>query len=322
MRIVFFGSPAAALPSLDKLLAAGHEVPLVVTRPDHPAGRGRRLTSCPVKKYAAERGIPSYEPERIRKTPEALDRLREARADIHIVVAYGQIMPGPIINLPRRRSLNVHFSLLPKYRGASPVAWAILNGETVTGVTIFRLDEKMDEGDIFGSAEEAIHPDDTAGRLESRLAVSGADLLVQTLERLDAIIPRPQDHAQATLAPKLKKESGLIDWGADAAAVDRLVRAMQPWPTAFTFLRGERFILLEGRPAGADDDRDASRSIAAPAGTILEAGKSGIRVLCGSGTSYRVSRLQAGGKKPMDAAAFLRGAMVAPGDILGKNAER
>ena len=313
MRIVFFGSPAAALPALERLLLAGHDVPLVVTQPDRPAGRGRKLTPCPVKAFARERGMASYEPEKIRRDPAAVDRLREARADIHIVVAYGQIMPGPVIDLPPRRSLNVHFSLLPKYRGASPVAWAIRNGETMTGITIFRLNEKMDEGDILASAEALIRPDDTTGSLEARLAVVGADLLIETLERIDSIVPQAQDHALATPAPKLKKEFGLVDWSRDAAAVDRHVRAMNPWPTAYTFLRGERFILLAGRPAVSADAREA----AIPPGTVRESGPAGIRIVCGGGSGYVLTRLQTEGKKPLEAAAFLRGGKIEPGDRLG-----
>jgi methionyl-tRNA formyltransferase len=242
-----------------------------------------------------------------------VERLREVRADIHIVVAYGQIMPGPVIDLPPRRSLNVHFSLLPKYRGASPVAWAIRNGETMTGITIFRLNEKMDEGDILASAEALIRPDDTTGSLEARLAVLGADLLIETLERIDSIVPQAQNHALATAAPKLKKEFGLVDWSRDAAAVDRHVRAMNPWPTAYTFLRGERFILLAGRPAVSADAREA----AIPPGTVRESGPAGIRIVCGGGSGYLLTRLQTEGKKPLEAAAFLRGGKIVPGDRLG-----
>ncbi len=313
MRIVFFGSPAAALPSLERLLRAGHDIPLVVTQPDRPAGRGRRLTPCAVKAFALEHGIPSYEPERIRKHPAAVGRLRETGAALHVVVAYGQIMPGPVIDLPPYRSLNVHFSLLPKYRGASPVAWAILNGETETGITIFRLNERMDEGDILSSIKTPLRPDDTTGSLEARLAALGAELLVETVARIAALVPRPQNHALATPAPKLKKESGLVDWTRDAAAVDRHVRAMNPWPTAYTFLRGERFLLLSGRAAAPADAREA----AIPPGTVRGLVPTGILIACGGGSDYIVTRLQMEGKKPLDAAVFLRGAKIVPGDRFG-----
>jgi methionyl-tRNA formyltransferase len=312
MRIVFFGSPEAALPALEALLEAGHEIPLVVTQPDRPAGRGRVLTPCPVKAAALAKGLPTYEPERIRRDPAAVERLRAARPDIHIVVAYGQIMPGPVIDLPPHRSLNLHFSLLPAYRGASPVSWAIRRGESRTGVTIFRLNERMDEGDVYASAEEPIGPLDTAGSLESRLAVLGAGLLVETLASLDRITPRPQAHEAATLAPKLKKEDGRIDWRADAPAIDRHIRAMTPWPSAFTFLGTERLILLAGRPAPA---AVGSKPDAEP-GTVLSADREGIVVACGSG-AYAIDRLRPEGRRAMDALAWLAGGRIKAGGRLG-----
>jgi methionyl-tRNA formyltransferase len=309
MRIVFFGSPEAALPALSALLAAGHEVPLVVTQPDRPAGRGRLPAPSPVKAFAVGLGLPTYEPERIRKDPGAVDRLRAARPDIQVVVAYGQIMPGPIIDLPPHRSLNLHFSLLPAYRGAAPASWAIRRGEKKTGVTIFRLNEKMDEGDIYASAEEPIGPDDTTGSLERRLAQIGSGLLVRTLANLDTIAPRPQAHEAATYAPKLKKADGAIDWNAEAADVDRHIRSMTPWPTAFGFLGDERLIILAGRPhleAG-------SPPAAYEPGTVLSVGKTGILIACGGGTAYGIARLQPEGRKTMDAAAYLAGGKIRPG---------
>jgi methionyl-tRNA formyltransferase len=315
MRIVFFGSPTAALPSLERLLLAGHDIPLVVTQPDRPAGRGRRITPCAVKAFAREHGIPSYEPERIRKDPAAVERLRETGAALHVVVAYGQIMPGPVIDLPPWRSLNVHFSLLPKYRGASPVAWAILSGESGTGITIFRLNERLDEGDILSSIEAPIRPDDTTGSLEARLAVLGAELLVETVERIETIVPLAQNHALATLAPKLKKEFGMVDWTRDAAAIDRHVRAMNPWPTAYAFRRAERLILLEGTALAHQSGRSGGDGQAAP-GTILEAGKAGLRILCGGRSEYVVTRVQPEGRNPMPAAAFAAGGRIAAGEVL------
>jgi methionyl-tRNA formyltransferase len=310
MRIVFFGSPEAALPTLAGLIDAGHDVPLVVTQPDKPAGRGRVPTACPVKAFALVRGMPVYEPGRIRKDPEAVDKLRLARPDIHIVVAYGQIMPGPVIDLPPHRSLNLHFSLLPAYRGASPVSWAIRRGERKTGVTIFRLNEKMDEGDIYARAEEAIRPDDTTGSLEARLAVMGAGLMLRTLAGLDSIVPIPQAQAEATYAPKLKKEDGAIDWGAEAASVDLHVRAMTPWPTAFTFAGRERLIILAGKPAAIP--------AAGEPGTVLRADKAGFLIACGGGTVYAIGRIQPEGRKPMVAAAFTAGGRITEGIRLGR----
>jgi methionyl-tRNA formyltransferase len=310
MRVIFFGSPPAALPSFRAVLAAGHEVVLALTQPDRPAGRGRHLASCPVKGFAQERGIPVVQPERVRKDPSLLERLAAAAPDLHVVVAYGQIISRAVIDLPRLGTINVHFSLLPRHRGASPVAWAILGGETRTGVTIFRLNEKMDEGDTLAAVEEEIRPDDTTGILEARLAEAGAGLLVRTLDRLETLPGVPQDHLAATYAPKLKKDDGRIDWGLDARAVDRRVRAMTPWPTAFAFLREERLILLEGRPL-------PSASVTATAGSVLGVGKDGIRVGCGEGTIYLITRLQPEGRKPMNSYAYSLSGKIGPGSVLG-----
>jgi methionyl-tRNA formyltransferase len=207
-------------------------------------------------------------------------------------------------------TINVHYSILPKYRGASPVAWAILNGETKTGVTIFRLNEKMDEGDVYATAETEILPEETAGELEARLSALGARLLVETLTRVEELTPVPQDHARATLAPKLRKEDGKIDWSRNDEAVARLVRAMTPWPSAFTFLRGERLIVLRGSPAGSGDP-------ARPRGTILAVEKPGLVIACAGGTAYRITRLQPEGRRPMDAQAYALGGKLKEGDVLG-----
>ncbi len=310
MRVVFFGSPAAALPAFEALLKAGHDIPLVVTQPDRPAGRGRRLTPCPVKRFALERGLPTIEPERIRRDEAALAKLRAASPDIQVVVAYGQIMPGPVIYLPPLHTVNVHFSLLPRYRGASPVEWAILNGEAKTGVTIFELNEKMDEGDVYVWEETSIGPNETAAELEGRLAAIGADLLVRTLPRIRELPRFPQDHARATYARKIAKEDGLLAWTDEAAVIDRKVRAFHPWPSAFTFWRGKRLIIHRGSPLpGPAGDR--------PAGEVVEAGKEGIIVACGQRTAYRITSLQPEGRPKMDAFAFSLGGGIRPGDILG-----
>jgi methionyl-tRNA formyltransferase len=274
MKIVFFGSPAAALPSLEMLIRSGHSVELVVTQPDKPAGRGRRLLPCTVKAYAVERNLPVIEPLKIRRDETVLERLRMIRPDIHVVVAYGQIMPGPIIDFPPHGSVNVHFSLLPKYRGASPVAWAILEGEKKTGVTIFRLNERMDEGDMLAVAETDIGPRETCRELETRLAALGADLLKNTLKHIDSISPVPQDHALATLAPKIRKDDGRIDWNRDSDFIDRMVRAYTPWPTAFTFRKGKRILIRRGQnlPGHLADGRP---------GRILTISSEGLDIACG-----------------------------------------
>jgi len=310
MRIAFFGSPEAALPTLRRLLEAGHSVDLVVTQPDKPAGRGRKLTPCPVKRFAADRGLPVVQPLRVRKDEGFLERLGAARPDVNVVVAYGQIMPGPVIDLPRYRSLNIHFSLLPRYRGASPVAWAILRGEKRTGVTVFELNERMDEGDILAAEDTSIGPRETARELESRLAEIGAGLMERTLAHIDAARRIPQNHAEATLAPKLRKEEGLVDWTADAGAIDRKVRAFDLWPSAYSFLGDVRIRFLGGQPLG-------KRVEGKKPGTVISADKAGVDVACGNGSVYRIERLQPEGKAKMEAFAYALGGNVRPGDTLG-----
>ncbi len=310
MKIVFFGSPAAALPSLGRLLEAGHELTLVVTQPDRPAGRGKSTTAPPVKGFALERGIRVLQPVRVRTDTGFLDELRSADPEINVVVAYGQILPASVIYLPRWKSVNVHFSLLPKYRGAAPVEWAILNGEQKTGVTIFELDEKMDEGDILTREEIEIRPGETAGGLEARLATVGADLLVATLDKIDSLLRIPQDDGLATAAPRLRKEQGRIDWTKSPGEVERMVRAFSPWPGAFTFWKGQRLIVHAGRPAAAGAPGGLPGQIAA-------VGRTGVAVCCGDARAYIIERLQRENKKSLDAADFLRGTDVRPGDVLG-----
>ncbi len=310
MRVVFFGSPEAALPSLAKLLESGHTVALAITQPDRPFGRGKKLTPSPVKTFALDHGIPVIQPERIRKDSAAPDLLQSIRADIHVVVAYGQIIPAAITDLPRYRSINVHFSLLPKYRGASPVQAALLNGEKKTGVTIFRLNERMDEGDILSVVETEILPEENGGELEARLASIGADLLIDTLARIDSIVPIPQDHTAATLAPKIQKEDGKLEWASEAAAVDRKVRAFTPRPSAFTFFKGQRLIILKGRAM-------ESTAAANPPGRILAVAKDGLDVCCKDGTIYRIFSLQPESKKPMDAYTYSLNGRIKTGDCLG-----
>ncbi len=310
MRIAFFGSPEASLPTLRRLLAAGHSIELVVTQPDKPAGRGRKLTPCPVKRFAVANGLPVAQPVRVRKDEGFLERLAAARPDVNVVVAYGQIMPVPVIDLPRHRSLNVHFSLLPRYRGASPVAWAILRGESKTGVTIFELNERMDEGDVLAAEETDIGPRETARDLEARLAEMGAALMARTLANIDSARRIPQSHAEAILAPKLRKEDGLIDWSADAEETDQKVRAFDPWPVAYSFVGGVRVQILGGLPLN-------ERIEGQKPGTVVSADKTGVAVACGHGSLYRIERLRPEGKAEMDAHAFALGGHIHPGDIFG-----
>lgn len=311
MRIVFFGSPESAIPSLHRILEEGHTVGLIITQPDRPSGRGKKLTASPVKKFALERNIPIFQPQRIRKDPLALDKLSEIDPDLNVVVAYGQIIPASIIYFPKYNSINLHFSLLPKYRGASPVQWAILNGESTTGLTIFELNEKMDEGDILTQREIKILPHEKASELEERLAQEGADLLAKTIHQMDTLTPHRQDHAQATYAPLIKKEDGLIDWNAQAISVGRIVRAFSPWPSAFTYFRGKRLKILEGRTEATEPASSVK------SGEIYKVKKEGICVGCGDGHIYIINHLQPENRKTMNAHAFSLGANIKPGESLG-----
>ncbi|MGB8959600.1 MAG: methionyl-tRNA formyltransferase [Candidatus Aminicenantales bacterium] len=314
MRIIFFGSPAAALPSLESLLAAGHTIELVVTQPDKPAGRGRRLAPSAVKTFALAHGIPVIEPARIRTDEAALGRIRAAGPDVNVVVAYGQIIPHAVHFFPCHHSLNVHFSLLPKYRGAGPVQWTVLNGDAESGVTIIELDDRMDEGDILAQERVAVEPRETASALEARLAVLGAGLLVSTLARIDRLTRLKQDDVLATLAPKIRKEDGRVSWAETAAAIDRKVLALAERPGVFTRIGEKRVNIVRGRALESpecpppDDEADP--------GTILRIGKAGIEVACGAATSYLIEDLQPEGKSPMSAHAFSLGTKLAPGDSL------
>jgi len=307
MKIVFFGSPASALPSFKKLLDAGHRIELVIAQPDKPRGRGKKLTPPPVKELAQESNIPCCQPHKIRKDSEAFEKIRNIKPDLIVVVAYGQIIPASIIYLPKHNSVNLHFSLLPKYRGASPVQWALLKGEVKTGLTIFQLNEKMDEGDILSQEEVEILPDEKAYELEARLAEMGAELLVKTISQIDKIHPLKQGHSQVTYAPKLKKEDGRIDWANDALFIDRQVRAFTLWPSAFAFLNDKRVKIIEGK------EKENLTHISSP-GKILAVSKAGIEVCCGGRSSYLIQKLQPENKKAMDAYAFSLGAKIKIGD--------
>jgi methionyl-tRNA formyltransferase len=309
MRIVFFGSPESAIPSLQKILEEGHKVELIITQPDKPSGRGKKLTASPVKRFALEKNIPVLQPRRIRKDQTVLDMLSEINPDINVVVAYGQIIPASIIYLPKYNSINLHFSFLPKYRGASPVQWAILNGETTTGLTIFELNEKMDEGDILMQRETRILPHEKAFELEERLAQEGADILVKAIHQMDTLSPLKQDHAIATYAPLIKKEDGQIDWNNEAISVDRKARAFSPWPSAFTHFRGKRIKILDGRV-----ELTESVSPIKP-GEIYASKKEGLAVVCGDGNIYIIDRLQPENRKAMSAYSFSLGANIKPGEL-------
>lgn len=310
MRTVFLGSGAFAVPCLEALLAAGHEVAAVLTQPDREKGRGRALAFPPVKTAALALGLPVLQPRRIRE-PEALQALRRLEPEVQVLVAYGQILPRAVIDVAPRGTVNVHGSLLPAYRGAAPVQWAVVHGEPVTGVTTMLVDEGLDTGPTLLSRETPIGERETAGELEARLARLGAALLLDTLRGLldGSCRPRPQDASRATLAPLLKKDDGRIDWGRDALCLDRRVRGFHPWPGAFTSC-GERTLnVLQAQPLPP-----AGRG--AP-GEVLSVGREGLAVACGDGTTLRLEVVQPESRRAMPAAAFAAGARLEPGARLG-----
>jgi len=307
MKLVFFGSPAIALVSLKRIIEEGHRIELVISQPDKPTGRGKKLIPTPLKRFAQDLNIPVYQPVKIRKDQIALEKIKKINPDLNVVVAYGQIIPSSIIFLPKYNSINVHFSLLPKYRGASPIQWALLNGERKTGVTIFELNERMDEGDILAKEEVDIHPEEGASELEARLAQKGAELLVKTIAKIGKIKPQKQDHSQATYAPRIKKEDGRIKWEKNAIFIERLVKAYTPWPSAYTFLADRRIKILKGK-------KEAFKGQSSSPGEILEVKKKGIEVCCGDASVFLIENLQPENKKPMSAYSFSLGAKIRPGD--------
>jgi len=309
MRVVFLGSGRFAIPALEALLAAGHEVAAVVTQPDKEKGRGRALAPPPLKPVALGHGLEVLQPRRI-KAPEALETLRGLRPDVQVVVAYGQILPRAVIDVAPRGTVNVHGSVLPRYRGAAPVQWAIVNGETETGVSTMLIDEGMDTGPVLLTRKEPIQATDTAPELEARLARLGADLLVETLVGLQAgtVSPVPQDAALATYAPLIRKEDGRLEWTEPAAAIERRVRGFHPWPGVVTTVGGRELKVLRARlePDGAGEP-----------GVVTAVDRDGIVVACGDGTRLRLIEVQPESRKPMPAAAFAAGARLAPGARLG-----
>lgn len=309
MRLIFMGTPAAAVPTLARCLADGHTVVDVWSQPDRPAGRGGKLAVPPVKQFALEHDLPVFQPTKL-KIPESLDRFRSHEADAAVVVAYGRILPLDYLQAPVQGCINVHFSLLPKYRGAAPVNWAIVNGESESGVTTMRMDQGLDTGDILLQSSTPIKPHETAPELMARLAETGADLLSETLSRLAQIEPQPQDHDQATLAPILKREDGQIDWTLDAKAIEQRVRGFQPWPGAFTQLGGQRLAIWQAEVANLLDKPGAS-------GEIVHAHGGELIVACGNHTALQLTELQPEGKRRLPARDFLNGARLTTGTVLG-----
>jgi methionyl-tRNA formyltransferase len=312
LRIVFIASGEIACPSLDRLVRDGHYKPvLVVTQPDRPKGRSLHTASCPALLTARSMGIPVYSPDSI-NTPEAIARLREVSADVFVVIAYGQILKTTVLRIPLLACINLHASLLPRYRGAAPIQWAIADGTEVTGMTSMHMNDKMDEGDIIYQQEEHILPDDTAGALHDRLAIIGADVLVKTLSALEQRnAPRiPQEKGKATYAAKIRKEDGRIDWTIPAVRLNNRVRAFNPWPMCWCLWPGAAEpVYLRIHKCRAEDARGR-------AGEVLSANAEGPLVGAGEG-ALRLLEVQPAGGKRMSAAAFMAGHTVPIGAKLG-----
>jgi methionyl-tRNA formyltransferase len=304
MRIVFMGTPESAVPSLRRLIEDGHEIVAVWTQPDKPAGRGKKLHQSPVKEFALQHNLTLHQPQKI-KTSEAKELFAAHRADVAIVVAYGKILPSEFLNAYPHGCLNVHFSLLPKYRGAAPVNWAIVNGEEQTGVTTMKIVEELDAGPILLQQASSIGKDETAPELLSRLAEVGAELISETLRNLEAIEPKPQRSDEASFAPLLKREDGLIDWSMDAFAIERRIRGFQPWPNAHTIFDGRRLIIWHGNPRKSEQSESS--------GHIILAIDHRLVISCGGNTELEVLELQAEGGRRMTARDFRNGARLVAG---------
>lgn len=305
MRIVFMGTPDFAVPSLQALIDAGHDVCVVYTQPDKPQGRKQILTAPPVKTLALEHDIPVFQPNTLKNEDEQA-RLRELAPEVIIVVAYGKLLPKAVLDIPPHGCINVHGSLLPRWRGAAPIQWAVIAGDEMAGVTTMQMAEGLDTGDMLLTYETKVGEKETAGELFDRLAQSGAELLIQTLVKLDEITPRPQDDAQSCYAHMLDKQMAVIDWSKSAHEIDCLIRGLNPWPIALTTLSGERLKVFAAEKAAGNGEP----------GTVLEADpKKGLTVACGEG-ALKLIEIQLVGGKRMKATDFLRGHVIEVGTKL------
>jgi methionyl-tRNA formyltransferase len=309
MDLVFCGTPQFAVPALEKLVDAGFYLRLVLTQPDRPKGRGLELVPSPVKQSAEKLGLPLYQPEKIKQNEDLRAKLEALAPAAIIVVGYGRIIPPWMLQLPKYGNINLHASLLPKYRGAAPIQWAIASGETITGVTTMRIDEGLDTGDILLQQELAIAENDTSETVAPKLAAMGAELMVETLRGLQsgAITPSPQDHAHASLAPILKKEDGRVDFRRTAQEIYNRLRGFQPWPGAFTLFRGKTLNITVARPAS---EQVPQAQLLAKGGQLF--------VGCGLNTSLEILELQPEGKKRMTTRDFIHGYRPETGERLGE----
>ncbi|HKC94652.1 MAG TPA: methionyl-tRNA formyltransferase [Nitrospira sp.] len=308
MRVIFMGTPEFAVPSLEALLKSDDQVVGIVTQPDRPKGRGQSLTSSPIKLIAERERLPLLQPTKM-KDPGFLDALRAWKPDLITVAAFGRILPPVILNLPPRGCMNVHGSLLPKYRGAGPIQWAIINGETETGITTMLMDEGMDTGAILLQERHPINVEDTAGTLSTRLAEVGGQLLIKTIAQLKAgtLVPRQQDHSLATLAPLLKKEDGVIDWAMSAMAIVNRIRGLTPWPGAYTFAGKERWTIWRAEAI-------AEQGNGLP-GTVTQVTKDAVHVATGHGV-LALREVQPANRRRMTVSEYLAGHPISAGCIL------
>lgn len=310
MRVIFMGTPQMAVPALLALLEAGHDVVAAVTQPDRPKGRGGKLAAPPVKQSAEARGIPVLQPEKVRD-PAFIEAFAALAPDVAVVIAFGQILPRALLDIPKFGCINIHASLLPKYRGAAPINWAIAHGERETGLTTMRMDAGMDTGPTYLSAATPIGAEEDAEALTGRLAEMAGPLIVETLARVaEGMEPVPQDDARATRAPLLKKEVGRIRWDRPAVEIVNRVRAFAPWPGSHTDYRGEPWKVVRAR-VGESAARDAVP------GTVLRVDGDSVLVAAGEG-SVRILSLQVPGGRPMTVQAYLNGHPVARGEVLGR----
>lgn len=309
MKIVFMGTPDYAVSALAALVEAGHTVTAVVTQPDKPKGRSGKLIFSPVKEYALEKQIPVLQPQRI-KRPEAVEELRQYEADVFVVAAFGQILSKEILEMPKYGSLNIHASLLPKYRGSSPIQWAVINGEEKTGVTIMQMNEGIDTGDILYQKEIPIDEEETGESLFEKLSELGAKAIVEALSLLEAgsLVPIPQDEALATHTVMLKKEMGQLNFHKTAEELERLIRGLNSWPSAYTYLNGKQLKIWNAKVCEGDPN--------AVCGTVLRVEKDGFTVACGQDALF-ITSLQLAGKKRMDCREFLLGNAINQGCKLG-----
>lgn len=307
MRIVFFGTSTFAVPALQQLGASAHQLVGVITQPDRPAGRGRHLAPPPIAAHAHAEGLPLFQPTSL-SDPATLKTLRALAPECIVVVAYGKFLPQTILALPPKRCINIHPSLLPKYRGAAPINWAVLNGDAITGVTILYMSDAMDAGDILQQQEVPIHPDESAVQLSDRLAPIGATLVLQTLDQIAAnqATPRPQDARNVVLAPLLTKTDGLIDWRRPARLLLQQIRGMQPWPNAYTFHAGTQLTIFRAEIAPTP--------VTSAPGTVEKITRA-LHVATGDG-QLCLTEVQLAGKRRMSSEAFLRGHSLTPGIVL------